>query len=136
MPSLSSTCLRYSTARVSLPGGLLVSMRTSAWKCCRVSVSTAFQSIGGCARAVPVTAADSRTVRIRIGLMMNGLGLSALDGHDLRAGQAGGVETLTSGIRTFARSERPDDHLLPPRGDSSPDRQSRRLDLLLHRRSP
>jgi len=27
MPSLSSTRLRYSTARVSLPGGLLVSMR-------------------------------------------------------------------------------------------------------------
>jgi hypothetical protein len=41
MPSLSNACLRYSTARVSLPGGLLVSIRSSAWKCWSVSASIA-----------------------------------------------------------------------------------------------
>ena len=31
MPSLSSTCFRYSTAGSSLPGGSLVSKRSRAW---------------------------------------------------------------------------------------------------------
>ena len=69
MPSLSSTCFRYSTARVSLPGGLLVSIRTSAWKCCSVSASTAFQSIGACASGAPDRPAISRVATISIRFM-------------------------------------------------------------------
>src|SRR4051812_28693811 len=74
MPSLSRTCFRYSTARVSLPGGLLVSMRTSAWKCASVSASIAFQSIGVWARTGAMKMVE-RTARnsIRVVMIADGI---------------------------------------------------------------
>ena len=53
---------------VSLPGGLLVSMRSSAWKCCSVSASIADASDGaraadGCRDSDTVSRARSRAVR-------------------------------------------------------------------------
>src|SRR6476659_4406196 len=67
IPSLSNTCLRYSAARCSLPGGLRVSMRSTAWNWRIVSSSTAFQSgsFGACA-ASAATATTAMTKALPI----------------------------------------------------------------------
>ena len=67
MPSLSKTCFRYSTARVSLPGGLLVSIRSSAWKCWIVSASIARRWLAPAWRDAPASATQRGARATRVG---------------------------------------------------------------------